>query len=292
MINKHKKYVLVFISVLMVFIVKFEPLFASQRYYKITYAPGIMATFNQSLIQNYIDQYGQENVTQSQSTGAITIRVEANSYMPNAPTANDVTFKKSDDIQTYYVLTSGWQPASTKVSENATFVVQYGSLKHSTEYTIRYVDQTTNLDLVSPVISRANIDETIVTYAKVLEGYTFNSQSQSIILNQESSQNIITFYYTPIEQTTQTETIENIVTNRIGTVQATTGQGGITNIPENITPQTSGTDNKTTIADNQTPQVKGELAQNNQKLYTIFGLGVILIIIVGYIIKRKRNEKV
>lgn len=267
---------------------------AAERYYKITYAPGVIATFKDSLINEYKEKYGTQNVVQSQITGAITITVAAKQAMPNAPTANDIEYKENQTQ--YYVLTSGWQPASTQVTENATYVVQYGTLINDVEYTIRYVDRTSNIDIETPVIARANKDEALIAYAKVIDGYTFDTQTKSIVLGSDAAQNVITFYYTNEGTSNEQQVVDNVVINTVRPTTPTTPvqQGEpIVNVPENQTPQANAGDDQTVnIDDNQTPQFQGELERNNQKLYTtIVGVIILLVVAIGYVVFKRKNKK-
>lgn len=296
---KNKKLVSLLVALIML-VTMTQSALAAQRYYKITYAPGILATFKDSLVNEYKEKYGTQNVVQSSVTGAITITVAAKQDMPNAPTANDIEYKKSESATQYYVLTNGWQPASTRVTENATYVVQYGALLNGVEYTIRYVDKTSNIDLETPVIARSNGGQTLIAYAKVLDGYTFDSQSKSMTLSQDGSKNIITFYYTNTNSTSnETQVIENVVTNVVTptnpvnpTIPRQPTVPDVT-VPDNQTPQSNGGNNETVnIEDNQTPQSKGELAQNNQQLYiAIGGIMVLLVVVCGYVMIRRKNKE-
>lgn len=270
---------------------------ASSRYYQITFAPGSLGEFKQTLIQDYQNLYGTKNVNLSKATGSVTIKVEAEKTMPNAPTAQDTILK--DSLKQYYVLTSGWQPASTTVSENATYVVQYGALTNSVDYSIRYVDITTKQDIALPVFAKANSNEVMNAYAKSIDGYTFDTQTKSITLTSDVKQNVLTFYYTAgVETKVVNQVEENVVTrNQIVTIP---NNNINTNIPlpnnetilnENETPLSNAGTNET-IEDEKTPLSKGdELTKNNQILYySLGGIAVLGILIGLFVILKKKKE--
>lgn len=277
---------------------------ASSKYYQITYAPGSLGQFKESLINDYKQLYGSKNVSLSKATGSVTIKVEAKKAMPNAPTAQDISFKDNESQSQYYVLTSGWQPAALIVSENDTYVVQYGALTQGVEYSIRYVDITTRQDVALPVIARANINEVMNAYAKTVNGYMFDTQTKSITLTQDAKQNVLTFYYTANDNTVVVDRVEeNVVTrNQIVTVPNPDNNGippnnnvntpnNDTIINDNDTPAGNGQNNET-IDDQEVPLAKGdELSKNNQMLYVaIAGTGLLLLVIV-LVMNKKRKSK-
>ncbi|MEG0275633.1 MAG: hypothetical protein RR630_01245 [Coprobacillus sp.] len=297
--NKIYKTILSFACVLTLMGQSLSFVSASSKYYQITYAPGTTGQFKETLIQDYKKVYGAKNVSLSKATGSITIKVAAKKTMPNAPTAQDITLK--DTSKQYYVLTSGWQPASTTVSENATYVVQYGALTQGVEYSIRYVDNTTKQDVASPVFARANVNEVMNAYAKNIDGYTFDTQTKSITLTTDAKQNVLTFLYTAKENTVVVDEVEEntVIRNQVVTVpNNNANNNNNVNTPNNDqiindddVPLDNG-GNDQTIEDGEIPLAKGdELTTNNQMLYggiVIAGLAIVVVLIA---IKRKRTNK-
>lgn len=288
---------------------------AVEKNYWITYSPGALGEFKESLVERYEKEYGAEDVEVSKATGAIRIKVEAQEDMPNAPTANDITFKNSEHDGQYYVMTSGWQPASAKVLSNATYVVQYGALVEGVDYTIRYVDAVTNVDVETPVMGKANVNETIAAYAKNIEGYTFDSQSKTTVLVEDAEKNVITFYYTAEDDTVYVdEIINNVIPGDVVVVEqevppTTTPDDGTTTTPEGgTTPETpddtptgdideddtplAGDDDTPSgdIDEDDTPLAGGDEAKdNNVMLYTGIGAIVVIGLIAAIIAMKKRK---
>ena len=270
------------------------------KMYQITYSPGLIGSFSEELLKEYQKEYGKEKVALSKATGNITIQVAATKTMPNAPTAKDIQYKEQTNSNKYFVLTSGWQPAATTVTENETYVVQYGVLNQGVEYSIRYVDQTTLQDVASPVIGKANANEVISAYAKNVNNYIFNTQSKSIELTEDPLKNIITFYYTATEQEEVIDQIEeNIITrDRVEVLPGNDQENNAnTIIPDNQTPLGGETEQTpdtptTDIEENETPLAKADdLTQNNEKLYYAMGGTLLAVLAVIIIVTAKKKKK-
>ena len=130
--------------------------------------------------------------------GAIKLFVPKGALVPAAPgyiAAKDNYFAKNATV---------WGPAQGQVVEkNIDFVVDYGKLVDGVEYTIRYLDSE-DFSAVAPVaIAYGNIgaEETAVAPEMiVLSGATTyvrdSEATQSIVLEEDASENVITFYYT------------------------------------------------------------------------------------------------
>lgn len=277
----------------------------ANKSYTITYAPGILGKFDENFINKNEKAYGKANVSVSKATGSITIKVASTAVMPNAPTANDVEFKNSKNKDKYYVLTSGWQPASTKVSESETYVVQYGALVKGVEYTIRYVDAISNQDVATPTIARANAGEVMNAFAMNVNNYTFDSQAKSMKLSHDSKKNTITFYYNATVKTNVVNeevitrvplvtTVTNQTTTNVPVTNQTTPNNEETTINENDVPLANGDDNKeeTTINENDVPLANGdELSKNNQTLYYSIGaIAVLGSLVALFIFLKKKKE--
>ncbi len=303
--NRFRKTVL---AVMLSFSLTAIPTYAQEKYYHITYTPGLLGSFTSTLIEGYESTYGKEDVTVSQATGSVTIKVAANEDMPNAPTASDITFKNLEDVNQYYVKTEGWQSPSTKVNQNETLVVQYGALVKGVDYTIRFVDNVTNTDVATPVMGKANVDETIAAYAKVIAGYTFDSQSKTTVLTENANQNIITFYYTAEDDAIYVdEEITNVIPGETVVVTNPVADDTTNNevVDDNETPLANVDeevveDNETPLAnadeekieDNETPLASNEeLQNNNMMLYVGIGAVVVLGILIAFFAKKKKKAE-
>lgn len=280
------------------------PTYATERTYHITYSPGLLGKFKETLVDEYKKIYGKDDVTVSKATGAITIETGVNEKMPNAPTQNDIEFKNAEDASQYYVKT-GWEPAGN-IKQNETFVVQYGSLVNGVDYTIRYVDATTNTDVATPVLGKANKNETIAAYAKNIEGYTFDTQSKTKVLVENDEENVITFYYTAEDDTIYVDNVVNnvvpgdveVVTETVGEPTApgegqpaTPAEEETEVVEDNDTPLANGNETEETIEDNETPLANNadELQRNNMLLYSGIGAVVIVAIIIAVIMNKKKK---
>lgn len=282
------------------------PTYAKEKTYHITYSPGLIGKFKESLVDEYKKVYGKDDVSVSKATGAITIEADTDEKMPNAPTYNDIEIKNQEDASQYYVKAGGWEPSSKNIKQNETFVVQYGALVDGVDYTIRYVDAVTNTDVATPVLGKANKDETIAAYAKVIEGYTFDTQSKTKVLVENAKENVITFYYTAEDDTIY---IENVVNNVVpGDVEVVTEPVGEPTVPgenqpatpggeeaevvdDNETPLANGNEADETIEDNETPLANNadELQRNNMLLYSGIGIVAVVAILIAVIAKKKKK---
>lgn len=283
------------------------PTYANEkRFYHITYSPGLIGKFKQSLVDEYKKVYGEEDVIVSKVTGAIRIKASVDENMPNAPTQNDIEFKNAEDSSQYYVKSGGWEPSSTNIKQNETFVVQYGALVDGVDYTIRYVDAITNTDVATPVLGKANKNETIAAYAKNIEGYTFDTQSKTKVLVENAEENILTFYYTAEDDTIYIENVVNnvvpgdveVVTEPVGELvvpgenqPAVSGEDGTEVVGDNETPLANNNETEETIKDNETPLANNadELKRNNMLLYSGIGIVAVVAVLIAIIAKKKKK---
>ena len=91
--------------------------------YTVTYRPGNIARFSDSLYQEYVGQYTSNAVTRSQATGSIRITVPAGAAYPRVPNAGDVEFDAAHEGK-YYLDTASW-PTQQTVTENGDYVADY-----------------------------------------------------------------------------------------------------------------------------------------------------------------------
>ena len=167
---------------------------AATKTYTVTFGAGSVAKFDKSVVDAYIETYGEENVAVSEATGNIKITVEAGAATPDAPDA--VVFNA--DAKDKYVIDTTWRPRAEKVTENATYVVKYNRLTSGVEYTVKYVDAESGMQLAVPVIVLGNIDSTVSYTAKNIDGYNVDAQTASLKLGADAKKNVITFRYTAI----------------------------------------------------------------------------------------------
>lgn len=245
---------------------------AEENTYTVTYRPGNIAKFSDHLYAGYVAVYGESQVSRSEATGSIKITVSAGSPYPAAPDALDLVFDDAHKGK-YYVKTE-WRPTQETVTENGDYVVDYGALTDSVEYTIRFVDSKSGEDVATPVITMGNVNDQITYTAKAVQGYAYDSYVKQMTLTADTSKNEIRFQYTSTEQpTTQVvqipgETITNTTYEQgPGTTvnETVTVPGGTTstpadntdsagNTPANNTPVNNTPADNTTPADNNAAQ--------------------------------------
>lgn len=273
---------------------------ASQNY-KITYSPGAKGTFNQELIDNYKATYGDGNVIVSSKTGSITITVEKEATMPTAPSVTDITLKDSR----YYVRAGAWEPTQAIVEKSATYVVKYDMLNNGSEYTVRFIDSATGAEIASPIISMANVDDTITFSAKAIDGYEYDQVSKSLKIKADAQDNVIVFNYTGgrdrnvIVNTVFGEDVVNVVPGETPVITPV-----LTPLtpPEVITPDTEDVENQDTPqsggedVNNDTEEVEKEEtpkanADSNLMNYVMYGLvGLIIVAGIAFLVVRKKTE--
>ncbi len=201
---------------------------ASAKEYTVTYRPGNIAKFSDALVQRYEDSYGEDKVSVSQATGSISITVPAGSYYPEAPQATDIVLDV--EHQGRYYVTTGWIPTEETVMQDDDYVVDYAALVDAVNYTIRYVDAASGMDLVTPTMTQGNAADVITSTAKVIQGYEWDAYLKQMIL-EKGKENVLTFYYTyvahPKYETVylEGETIYNVITLPGREIPTQGGQG-------------------------------------------------------------------
>lgn len=234
---------------------------ASDNTYTVTYRPGKIARFSDQLYAGYVAAYGEERVSRSEATGSIKITVTAGAPCPAAPDASDLIFDDAHKGK-YYVKTD-WRPTQETVTENGDYVVDYGALTDSVEYTIRFVDAQSGEDVATPVITMGNVNDKITYTAKTIQGYAYDSYVKQLTLTADSAGNEIRFNYTSTQQpTTQVVQIPgDTITN------TTYEQGPSTTVNETVTvpggTTTTPADNNA-AADNTAPAANNTTQDQNQ----------------------------
>lgn len=235
---------------------------AEENTYTVTYRPGNIARFREQLYAGYVAEYGENQVSRSDATGSIKITVSAGAPYPTAPDAQDLVFDDAHKGK-YYVKTE-WRPTWETVTENGDFVVDYGALTDSVEYTIRFVDSGSGEDVATPVITMGNVHDQITYTAKAVQGYAYDSYVKQMTLTADSAKNEIRFQYTSTEQ----PTIQVVQVPGETITNTTYEQGPGTTVNEtvtvpggNTTPTGNNASAGNTQADNN--QADGTTADNN-----------------------------
>ncbi len=169
---------------------------AANATYKIIYSAGNVASFTEEAVAKYKALEGTNGIVNVEQTKAGNIRldVEYGAAVPNAPTANDITYKDGKDGR--YTLTDTWTPKyGDLVTENKTYVMDYQVITDGVAFKILYVDDQ-GYQLAPAVVSIGNIGETRTPAALTIDGYTCSNPSQSIALNIDAAKNVVTFSYT------------------------------------------------------------------------------------------------
>lgn len=196
--------------------------------YTVTYRPGNIARFTEELFQEYKDYYGEGKVSMSQATGSISITVPAGSIYPEAPQAGDIVL--DEEHKGRYYVTTDWRPTEETVMQDQDYVVDYAALIDAVEYSIRYVDAQTGMDVITPTITQGNAGDTITYTAKVIEHYEWDAYLKQMVL-EKGKENVLTFYYTYVKHPEyetiiqKGETIYNVITLPGREVPGESGQG-------------------------------------------------------------------
>lgn len=246
--------------------------------YTVSYKPGAIGTFSDSLYEGYVAQYGAENVKRSEATGSITITVPAGAAYPNAPTASDIILDEAHK-NSHYVKTD-WIPTEAVVRGNGDYVVDYGALRSGgVEYTVRFVDSVSGQDVASPVITLGNAGDVVSAAARTLEGYEYDEYLKDMVLA-DGGENVLTFVYTstrepnrvivevPGETRTEIQTVEGPATTVIREVPGVSAPtpGGV-DIPDEEVPLAPGPADDpagTVIPDEEVPLAPGPGGENQE----------------------------
>ena len=204
--KKDKKNAAVFVGALLCFSLSAMDVSAASTY-TVTYRPGNVGNFAladttatdvKTMAEEVAEAMGYSYDYEVTENGAIKLYVPKGASVPAPPS---------------YIVTEGnyfaknalvWGPAQGAVVEkNIDFVVDYGKLVDGVEYTIQYLDSEDGSSVAPVAIAYGNIgaEETAVAPETiVLSGattYVRDSQAtQSIVLSEDASENVITFYYT------------------------------------------------------------------------------------------------
>ena len=159
--------------------------------------------------------------TVSDATGTVTIEVKPGTSMPVSldDLKSAITLTAEAGEKDYYV--TGFKESSiglnddgslpSQVNQNIELVLDYGVLIDPVDYVIRYVDTEGN-PLTAQLSSVGNAGDVVNSKAKVIEGYTVDSETKSLELSgEEGAVNEIVFVYTYIPG--ETHVITNTQTN-------------------------------------------------------------------------------
>ncbi len=161
--------------------------------------------------------------TVSEATGTVTIEVNPGDSMPvsleELKAKGAITLTDEAGEKAYYV--TGVKESSigldedgslpSQVNQNIELVLDYGVLIDPVDYVIRYVDTEGN-PLAAQLDSVGNAGDVVHSKAKVIEGYTVDSETKSLTLSGEAgAANELVFVYTYIPG--ETHVITNTQTN-------------------------------------------------------------------------------
>ena len=161
--------------------------------------------------------------TVSEATGTVTIEVDPGDSMPvsleELKAKGAITLTDEAGEKAYYV--TGVKESSigldedgslpSQVNQNIELVLDYGVLIDPVDYVIRYVDTEGN-PLAAQLDSVGNAGDVVNSKAKVIEGYTVDSETKSLTLSGEAgAANELVFVYTYIPG--ETHVITNTQTN-------------------------------------------------------------------------------
>ena len=185
--------------------------YAAQQTYTVTYSPGKIGEFTDSLKAACEAAGG----TVSGKTGSIKVPVAAGESCPVVPDVGDVQIK--EEYQGKYVIDAeamntvrgeiSGQEGS--VTQSDSYVVDYEALVNGVTYKIEFVDEESGEELASPIIVQGNLDQVVPYTAKIIEGYTVTGESvQSMTLS--AGDNTMTFTYSRNEEAVppQTQIVE------------------------------------------------------------------------------------
>lgn len=292
----------------------------SEKGYVVTFRPGEYGSFTQSYKDRLQSVYGSNNYRESETTGTIAIRVNAGQKLPQAPTINDITI--GEEARQRYVVTN---PASGYVGGIAhtdlDALAEY-TLRVSSEnaiFTVRHLDHETGEEIAPALKGTAPVGQTLVFYAmNDLQHYTPSAVSESIVLNADETQNILTFYYTAdVNEVTKTEEIGGgtliqyedktliggaeildetaIETNAAASTDNPKPTEDVIDIPEEETPKTEfNQGDELIIPDEKTPKADFSETTKTSGYKVVIGGGflILFLIIAGLIWVNRHNKKV
>lgn len=182
------------------------PAGAATEQYTVTIRPGSIARFSDS----FLEEYRSLGAEVTEKTGSIKVKVEPGEMLPLIPTEQDMVYQ--EDRAGKYVMTADWYTAET-VTEDRAWVIQYDALVDAVEYKIRYVDVQSGEDVTLPLIAQGNVGTTYTFYSKEIDDYKCDTASQTLTLNADKEENILTFSYVSTAEGVETEeeTIEDPV---------------------------------------------------------------------------------
>ena len=183
------------------------PVFAADGGYVITFRPGEHGTFTDSFISGLEDTGNEVRV--SEATGAVAVLVPEGAAVPNAPTMGDIQINA--DAEGRYIVTNaaeGYTGGAATADQDT--VAQY-TLRASTEeaaFQVQHLDRETGAEVAPAQQGTAPIGQVLTFYAlNNIENYTPETASQTLTVNANGDQNVVTFYYTAaVNNVTETVT--------------------------------------------------------------------------------------
>ncbi len=243
---------------------------AEGKTYQIIYKAGNAGEFTSQYQEYAVNTLGAVEAGEKK----IVYEVAPGSAYPDLPQAGDIASSG------YYVLPAqNWGPSDETVSKRSEYVVQYGRLADGVEYTVMFVDAASGEQVALPEIAMGNVGDTVTYTAKQVPDYKLDSEQQaSLVLGEDSSQNIITFTYSSakvsgVEETVRVEYVdggttieyqerENIIYNEAAVAG---GAGGDAQAGQDENAEGEDDGDVVTIPDEETPLGDGgELAGDGQ----------------------------
>lgn len=232
---------------------------AAGKTYTVTFRPGNVGTFTDNAVELYAN-YDYEITAH----GAIKVSVPSGAAFPSAPTAQYVNVKDG-----YVVLNSAnWGPqAGDVVTKNTDFVVDYGRLIDGVEYSVKYVDEETGESVSTLMVTRGNIGESVSVTApetiKISDNTNFvlvSNTTQTIMLEADSSKNVIEFKYAKQAVETNVEEVIEFTPGEVVEIHETV-QGTTTIIEAEPTPLAENTPAANPEGENEQQGGEGEETQ-------------------------------
>lgn len=197
---------------------------ATANTYKVRLFPGAQGTIDATQMANMCSvKRGEDDDTEVTSTldadGCLTLEGlhygDQVSFNPNAGVVLSDNKYYVRGVRVSGEDNSTVNIGSFTVTEDLDYVVAYGILADSVEYTVRYEDEAGN-ELAPSVTYRGNVGDKPVVAYQYIEGYQPQARNLGKTLVSNAAENVFTFVYTPLP--------ENVLTE----VVITTTPGGVT----------------------------------------------------------------
>jgi len=247
--------------------------------------------------------------------GAIKVEV------PNGASVNAPTYIVPND--NYFVISDWYKDSTTAVTKNADFVVDYGRLTDGVEYTVRYVIAGTNTSIRPIYSTKGNVGDTVsitapsvIVVSTATRYFILGTETQSIVLDEDSEKNVITFAYSlEPSPVTEEESVTVIgggtVTNTVPGAAPAAAAPGVGAAPQAVAPAAEtatetttieepetalasnigGEEDTTNIEDTTTPLASGQGQFANAPLFIALAVIVVVAAAVAFYLVKKNKDK-